>query len=1055
MWWSILQGLFLDVPRVIDHAWRHLEYRANAECDYDPRWVNPQTNAVTAPAIALRPFYKRPPFWFFALTVFFASYGPTWEGLCAIAPNGVTAFLRQAIAVLLAITTLVLLILAIPPLCFLIKGRFDEVRNQPPGNDLPLARRITCILVISAGLLALAAAAFSGAWFLYRTPPGGLVCALDEWNLLAIEQLAMCLIAVGLFAGLTSCRWLYDRFVAPRGWSRIEFDVLLQFVLLAAVAAIQWFGLADATTTAASDLPYRHVFLLFAPAVAAVLALAPWWARSRYRTVTGELRIHFRDLLPQTELFVHPTDPPLSWRSIVYGFLFAPVKRILHLLLFPALVAVSVPAESLYWPVVVAFVVSLLLVVWGNMSPRWQELNTYIERWFLRGTPLLISLFVILVAALRLYGVDYITTLLDAIPFGTIFGLVLMSYVLFWLAEYWMSRSAALELLGILGDVQDETYVPYRPTFGQAEHPNVQVDVNDRKLAAHATGRFVALGRVLTPVRCRAFQAYYLTETFETLDPDPDSEEVMEIGQRTGNYFAGLNVALAVVAALFVGYAAAKHRETAIKPVAIENQVAPSPDRLVDLAGLLQQGAQPARPAIVVVASGGGTRAALYATSVLRGLHRLQVDRDIVLVSGVSGGGVALAYFAANSPVLTGASAPAASTLCAQGTSVDAQWACFRDNVTKPFIEDVVNGATEWRIFTNTELSQLLAESFEHYLFDNRTLGSVRSPALILNTTIVGHPAAESAVLARTINAPTTCEEAEQVFQMTSGGRLVFTNLRDTAAFGRDAPDAELPDIRLPYRVVRDPDISLASAAALNANFPPVFPAARVRIHDGESSCPWRTFYVTDGGAEENLGLISALYALESALAKLKERGARARPIHMVIAEASALDYDYTQDRGLGVLLGGSRERLAGGLTGELRNRVDTMLAGVNGGDARIHYHLLTLPLAFRSRGGFGTHWLYAESFRLSDPRPRTTARHNASIFEGAGEEVTIGRQGLEELWLALHDPDTPFCAAKTFAEPQSVKVQGWICGPAQAGGTDRDLHMQAWEQLVRELRGP
>jgi hypothetical protein len=74
-------------------------------------------------------------------------------------------------------------------------------------------------------------------------------------------------------------------------------------------------------------------------------------------------------------------------------------------------------------------------------------------------------------------------------------------------------------------------------------------------------------------------------------------------------------------------------------------------------------------------------------------------------------------------------------------------------------------------------------------------------------------------------------------------------------------------------------------------------------------------FYVTDGGAEENLGLISALYALESVLEKLKDKGARARPIHVVIAEDSALDYDYSQDRGVSVFLGGSRERLAGGLT--------------------------------------------------------------------------------------------------------------------------------------------
>ena len=34
-----------------------------------------------------RPFCTKPPFWFFAITVFFMSYGPTWNGLCASAPK--------------------------------------------------------------------------------------------------------------------------------------------------------------------------------------------------------------------------------------------------------------------------------------------------------------------------------------------------------------------------------------------------------------------------------------------------------------------------------------------------------------------------------------------------------------------------------------------------------------------------------------------------------------------------------------------------------------------------------------------------------------------------------------------------------------------------------------------------------------------------------------------------------------------------------------------------------------------------------------------------------
>jgi hypothetical protein len=142
------------------------------------------------------------------------------------------------------------------------------------------------------------------------------------------------------------------------------------------------------------------------------------------------------------------------------------------------------------------------------------------------------------------------------------------------------------------------------------------------------------MGDILgTAVPCRAFQSYYLTETFALIDDDKDSKWVAEITHRTGAYFVGLNIALIGVALGFWVYAAFEHRDTAIKPVVTEGRVPPLPEQLVDLSSLLQQQSDPVRPAVVVVGSGGGTRAALYTASVLKGLHRLNVDQDIVLVS--------------------------------------------------------------------------------------------------------------------------------------------------------------------------------------------------------------------------------------------------------------------------------------------------------------------------------------------------------------------------------------------------------------------------------------
>jgi hypothetical protein len=62
----------------------------------------------------------------------------------------------------------------------------------------------------------------------------------------------------------------------------------------------------------------------------------------------------------------------------------------------------------------------------------------------MRGAPLIVSVLVIVLAILRVLQFDYISTILDALPFGTIFGMVVMTYMLFWFVEYWMNRVLAV-----------------------------------------------------------------------------------------------------------------------------------------------------------------------------------------------------------------------------------------------------------------------------------------------------------------------------------------------------------------------------------------------------------------------------------------------------------------------------------------------------------------------------------------------------------------------------------------------------------------------------------
>jgi hypothetical protein len=540
----------------------------------------------------------------------------------------------------------------------------------------------------------------------------------------------------------------------------------------------------------------------------------------------------------------------------------------------------------------------------------------------------------------------------------------------------------------------------------------------------------------------------------------------MEVGRHLDLYFYVVNALLILVLAAFAGahvYLADSGSAKAVVTAHASAGAGP----LVDLAGLLKSGDGQAQPAVVVVASGGGTRAALYTAHVLQGLHRLGVDGDIVLTSGVSGGGLALAYFTANYGLLRG------------DHSADlARWRTFSEKVAEPFIQDVLAGASEWRIFGRTPLTMLLAESFERRLWGNTapTFGRLApAPPLILNATVVGHPPEDSDVLGVTLDAPTgkpeaQCQERQRPYRMVNGGRLIFTNLQNTGSFPKR--DSRIPDTRLPYEIIREPGVAVARAAALSANFPPVFPNARVIVKGEGGDCPDRSYFVTDGGAEENLGLVSALFAVRSALEDIKQKPCGEpsppaapgrpkcprplRPIHFVIAEASAASYDYEQDRGVSAAFSSAKERMTGGLAEELISETEGLYRTLNGGADGLHFHYLALPLAFRARGGFGTHWMHASQITMTDPRARRAPgwldRVRAPFSD---RSVTLTKADLSELWTALHDPGNPFCTrAPTFTHAGSDTVKRWICGersdpPAPA----RDVHIKGWHDLVEQLR--
>jgi hypothetical protein len=221
----------------------------------------------------------------------------------------------------------------------------------------------------------------------------------------------------------------------------------------------------------------------------------------------------------------------------------------------------------------------------------------------------------------------------------------------------------------------------------------------------------------------------------------------------------------------------------------------------------------------------------------------------------------------------------------------------------------------------------------------------------------------------------------ELAYARFSGGRLIFTNL-NPALFpqrgaGRGAVDDFAPDIDLIYKVIQDPRVSITQAAALNADFPPVL--SNIGLWELEDRAPTKKYYVTGGGVEGNRGLISLLFALEGALDRWPRDPKTALPcIHIAALGASALDFDYTQDRGIGAVFSANAgERLASGLERQLLEDIEGKAQSLGGGcpetaggmaalPVRLHY--LVLPAVFTTRGGFETHWLLPDGMRLHSP---------------------------------------------------------------------------------------
>jgi len=857
----------------------------------------------------------------------------------------------------------------------------------------------------------------------------------------------------------------------------------LQWLVLALLSALLWWQ-SGPSSIEAEAAPYRHVFAPILLLLLLVAALAFPLADLVLKGMATEHGPLLARLLAGTELFDPSRQPEPSVRRFLHGLINAPLYHPLHLLLLPALPVVLVPrhyAEPTYAALWLA--VSWLILTFAGMYDRLNLAIRVVKRMFLIGGQGLVSIAIIVLAVLRLARVDYVTTLLDTASAMVVSFYILAAYSAFWLYEYWINRALAERLLPLLDQAAPPgarlAWVPY-PVRPEAVASRVQT--TGRAIEVFAGGRFVVTGGYLDPdskTTCGQWQPYERDELFQRLadtalrDGDPDAiyranMAVAEVEKRCKLYFNLLNIGLLALA-LGLGFglhsAAKKQQRPGVQgQLLVGERVASQP---VDLREQVFTGNTARRPKIFLAVSGGGTRAALYAASVLRGLAQIGRAGDVVLISGVSGGGAALTYFAIHrAELLAAPMGPCGPAELEQMASHpeprkgEDAWCRFIEVMARPYIDDVLRGVSELQVLRSKTTGHLLQESLARGLDTGAgaptKLASIRELGLILNATLAGQPVAVPGGAQATVPCPretvpavppasAAASASPQVNALppdkwdssSAGGILAFTNMRNLGAFPASAgalPCA--PDERLPYLLVGGEGTELAAATALAANFPPVFPnaAVDVGVDVGRDKPVIHRYWVTDGGAAENRGVISLLYALRGMVNDCTGSPLCAGPapdLHVVVADASALSFDYQPDRGVGAKLGAS-SKFSGQLMIELGASITDAYRTLGQGRLTVSY--LPMPLLLRSRGGLGTHWMMPAEVTLRD---------DAAL---SGKAKVIAR----------HDRWQTMALVTCLHDAHSAPPSNHPCAAMHAGDLGQhlsaDSHARAWQALAQGL---
>lgn len=865
-------------------------------------------------------------------------------------------------------------------------------------------------------------------------------------------------VAVVLFGCSVVLAWLVIHYTPPR------LALIAHLGLVAVIGITQWF-LAGPDSIERDPGIYRHLLVPFSWVMIGVILVAWLLSRLLFKSFSCRFGMH----LLQTELLTEPVTYPVGTTRFLREILVVPFYHPIYLLTPSALVALTVADRWMPMIAGVVLLASWLLLSAAAVHERLSMLMELAKRVFFTGGQLIVSIIVILIAALRLGDVHYVSFLIESHPNHvnlTIVSFVITAYAALWFYEYWINRLVNEHILNTMRTGSDQG-----TNFGAIEYSVATpgpADSTSRCLRLHGAGRFAVLDRC--PDEGRIIPDFETSSRSSILDAvvgsmtpcvPQDAEmqsknltkqnDLSKLKQRLKFYFLILNLLFFAAFALpgyFYINPLPQKAEMSVRGV--------SEGGSFDLRNhlLIQSNSGAPEPAILLAASGGGSRAALYTESILRGLAKEGQLKNLILTSGVSGGGAALAYFAGHRDELVATEYP------------EAAWNKFSETMGAPFIQDVLEGVGEWRVVAwsrvngtrmGVRLGELLSESFQARFFPSKDHGpmleDVQDLGLILNIALTGHfPGLPSELKTSPLSKackgpldpatyPVLCEWlpdgikapslaiAEQNHKVmrtsiTAGGRMIITNLSDTSGFPKHGKKIA-PSDYLSYVVLTDSDIDLATAAALNANFPPVFSNAAVDV------IGTRRYWVTDGGSVDNRGILSLLYALKKAVQIGAKAPSPLRSTHVVIAEASAMGLDYAQNRGMGSIFSSS-QKLASQLMLELIRDIEDIYKSRS---SSITFHQVSMPMVLRSGGGVGTHWMLPAYMTFKQPLEQVNL-----TTTGEALEIPLPRKQVIELINNLH-------GAREDRSDSAGRVWQWI---------DEDrftAHGASWQRLISSLK--